>query len=82
MVTAKTNILEMRIFVSKINILNRQRSIWVKVFKNRPSKICGTQPLKNFKGCLPQILLGPFLNILTHLIVEHGVWLILRKFHH
>ena len=23
-------------------------SIWDKVFKNRPSKICGRQPLKNF----------------------------------
>ena len=23
--------------------------IWVKVFKNRPSKICGRQPLKNLK---------------------------------
>ena len=38
-----------------------------KVFKNGPSKICGRQPLKNlkefFKGCFPQILLGPFLNI-------------------
>ena len=50
------------------------------MFKNRPSKICGRQPLKylkgcglpkadhtpsNFlKGCLPQILLGPFLNTL------------------
>ena len=53
--------------------------IWVKEFKNGPSKICGRQPLKNlkylnrpyhfkcFKGCLPQILLGPFLNILTHI---------------
>ena len=55
---------------------------WDKVFKNRPSKICGSQPLKNFKGytslpkvdhttstifkgCVPQILLGPFLNTLT-----------------
>ena len=27
---------------------------WDKVFKNGPSEI--------FKGCLPQILLGPFLN--------------------
>ena len=51
-------------------------NIYVKVFKNGPSKICGRQPLKNlkrydlpkqtmslqsFKGCLPQILLGPFL---------------------
>ena len=49
-----------------------------KVFKNGPSKICGRQPFKKFeevwsalgrphpfkyfKGCLPQILLGPFLN--------------------
>ena len=40
-----------------------------KVFKNEPSKIYGRQPLKNLKrmvcfckGCLPQILLGPFLN--------------------
>ena len=24
--------------------------IWVKVFKNGPSKICGRQPLKNLKG--------------------------------
>ena len=33
-----------------------------KVFKIGPSDICGRQPLKN-EGCLPQILLGPFLNI-------------------
>ena len=25
--------------------------IWVKVFKNGPSKICGRQPLKNLKRC-------------------------------
>ena len=48
-----------------------------KVFTNGPSKICGRQPLKKlkgygpftfkfFKGCLPQILLGPFLNDLFH----------------
>ena len=54
---------------------------WDKVLKNGPSKICGRQPLKNFKGyglpypyglpqrigCLPQILLGPFLNTLSQL---------------
>ena len=34
------------------------RYIWVKGFKNGPSKICGRQPL---------ILLGLFLNTLTHL---------------
>ena len=47
---------------------------WDKVFKNGPSKICGRQSLKNlnrpyplkfFKGCLPQILLGPVLNTLS-----------------
>ena len=26
-----------------------KRNIWVKVFKNGPSKICGRQPLKNLK---------------------------------
>ena len=31
---------------------------WGEVFKNEPSKI--------FKGHLPQILLGPFLNTLSH----------------
>ena len=51
------------------------RNILDKVFMNRPSKICGRQPLvtwsvkqtitfKFFKGCLPQISLGQFLNTL------------------
>ena len=39
------------------------------------SKTCGRQssclsrpyPSKSFKGCLPQILLGPFLNTLSHI---------------
>ena len=34
---------------------------WDKVFKNGPSKI--------FKGCLPQISLGPFLNTLSQITV-------------
>ena len=45
---------------------------WDKVFKNGPIKICGRQPLKNFKGYkggLPQILLGPFLNTLSQIIL-------------
>ena len=37
--------------------------------KYEPSK---NEPSKIFKGCLPQILLGPFLNTLTHLIVVLG----------
>ena len=59
-----------------------QRNIWDKLFKNRASEICGRQRLKIrsdmiclsrpyhfkiFKGCLPQILLGPFLNTCSHL---------------
>ena len=59
--------------------------IWDKVFKNGSSKICGRQPLKKlkgygvleqtislqiFKGCLPQILLGIFLNTLSHLLKD------------
>ena len=59
---------------------NIKRSYETKVCKNGPSKICGRQPLKKlngypfkfFKGCLPQILLGPFLNALAHPIC----WLI------
>ena len=53
--------------------------IWDKVFKNGPSKICGRKSLKNlkgygllkfFKGCRPQILLGPFLNSLSHFFMS------------
>ena len=52
------------------------------VLKNGPSEICQRQPLKVlkwygllklikfFKGCLPQIPLGPFLNTLSQLILE------------
>ena len=54
------------------------RNIWNKVFRNGRSKICGRQPLKNlkwygpylfkfFKGCLTQVLLGPFWNTLSHI---------------
>ena len=45
------------------------RCIWDKVFKNGPRNICGRQSLKHLKNmaCLPQILLGPFLNTLSHL---------------
>ena len=28
--------------------------------------------LKFFKGCLPQVLLGPFLNTLSHLVMKLG----------
>ena len=56
--------------------------IWATVFKNGLSKLYGRQPLKNLKFrilnvfkihfnflkvSLSQILLGPFLNTLTHI---------------
>ena len=49
---------------------------WEKVFKNGPSKIYARQSLKNLKGfdfkflkgCLLQILLGPFLNTLSQML--------------
>ena len=51
--------------------------ILVKIFKNRPRKVCGRQPLKNLKWygllCLPQILVGPFLNILTNMCLPFSL---------
>ena len=49
---------------------------WINIFKNGPSinllkiafKTLGRPyHFKFFKGCLPQILLGPFLNTLTQI---------------
>ena len=48
-------------------------TIWDKVFKSGLSKFCGRQPLKNLKRYgLPQILLGPLLNTLSHIWVVPG----------
>ena len=60
--------------------------MWDKVFQNGPSEICRRHPLKNlkyglnrpyhfilFKGCLPQISPGPFLNTLFHIVFIHNV---------
>ena len=48
-------------------------NIWDKVFKNGLSKFCGRQPLnfpfKFFKACLPQNLLSPLLNTLSHIFI-------------
>ena len=59
--------------------------IWDKLFKNGSSEICGGQPFKKFevilsantdqvtlnvfKGCLPKISPGPFVNTLSHINV-------------
>ena len=63
------------ISVQKITFSFFPDDIWVKVFKNGSSEICGRQHkqtifLKFFKGCLPQILPGPFLNTLTHITLR------------
>ena len=61
------------------------------------SKICGRQPLKKLKGygllrrlypfklfkdCFPQILLGPFLNILFQILVTIMYFLPRKTFFH
>ena len=76
--------------ISLVNCANSDRanSKWIKVFKNGPSKICGRQPLKNmksyhykfFKGCLPQILVGPFLNALTQMFLIKLIHMVPAKF--
>ena len=42
-------------------------------FENGPSEICERQLLKNFKffkGCLPQISLGPFSNTMSMITLK------------
>ena len=51
-------------FLDLADISSQHLNICDKVFKNGSSKICRRQPLK---GCLPQILLGPFLNTYSYL---------------
>ena len=46
---------------TEIMIKENIQPIWEKVFKNGPSEICGGQPF------------GPFLNTLSHLIVESTI---------
>ena len=47
---------------------------WDKVFKNRPSKICGRQPLKNLKGygTIQSTILFPWMNDRFRLMVPNS----------
>ena len=45
---------------------NNCNCIWDKLSKNEASKIYG----RAFEGCLPQVLLGPFLNALSQLFLS------------
>ena len=49
--------------------------IWGEVFKNGPSKNLWKTAFKKSEviGCLPQILLGPFLNILSHMFSKSAI---------
>ena len=60
----------------KRNKLDTKTKILIrdKLFKNGPSKI--------FKGCLPQILLGPFLNTLSHVCISQIVMAVISKLKH
>ena len=65
--------------------ITKKRDKWDKAFKDGPSKIYGRQPLKIlklclsrpysffifFEGCLPQVLLGPFLNTLSQIYIPY-----------
>ena len=70
---------------------NILKYLWDNPFKKGPSRICGRQPLKNlkwyglkqtillqfFKGYLRQILLGPFLNTLSQVLLyikKYTLW--------
>ena len=50
----------MTISQNHIYYIVKRKVIWDTVFKKEPSKI--------FEGCVPQILLGPFLNTLSHIM--------------
>ena len=54
-----------------LSYVTEEYHIWDKVFKSGLSRFCGRQPLKNLKGflkgCLPQNLLSPLLNALSHI---------------
>ena len=54
----------------KISVSKQRKKIWIMIwgegFKSRLSKF--------FKGCLPQNLLGPLLNTLSHIIISRILW--------
>ena len=54
----------------EIFLNNHSVKYYGRVFQEKSNKIGRPYPFKFFKGCLPQILLGPFLNTLSHLIFQ------------
>ena len=66
--------------ISSIRACNSP-NIWIKIFKNGQSKICGRQPLKNlnwkFKGCLPFNFTWPILENLDPYVISLS-WIFLN----
>ena len=60
-------------FWSEICQTKMYKNIWHEVFKNGPSMLQRTISLHFFKGCLPQNLLGTFLNTFPHIWMEN-IW--------
>ena len=66
-------------FINRIHVTKKQVGYMGQSIQEWKIEICGRQPLKNmnclnrpyhfkcFKGCLPQISLGPFLNTFSHM---------------
>ena len=55
--------------------MNSAKVALVLVGSNFSERVFGTKysrmdQVKFFKGCLPQVLLGPFLNTLSHLLFD------------
>ena len=52
--------------------------IWVKVFKNGPSKICGRQTLKNFTWPILEYL-DPYMGLKIHTYQEKSEFFMEKK---
>ena len=57
---------------TKYSRMNQIKFVEDSLYKNWRGLVClkQTTPLRFFKGCLPQIFFGPFLNTLSHLWVS------------
>ena len=73
MSSLSNNSLRLRYFKYNYRILNKcpnHFAMAMCVFETKQNMVCLSRPYHFifFKGCLPQTLLGPFFNILTHVL--------------
>ena len=64
------NFLSTKILIISLSLLLISTYKWDKVFKNGPSR---PYHFKFSEGCLPKILLGPFLNTLSYINNQSGL---------